>query len=100
MPEYRHPRADADAPGYPPAQVHISRGETAAVTDGTFTAPQSVAEAIARDHDTTASAMRVDGNSDDASGETYYCVGAGGDCSREVDEPGGKCWQHQDDGED
>ena len=33
--------------------------------------------------------------SDDA--ETYTCAGKGGDCSREVDEPGQRCWQHSSD---
>lgn len=28
--------------------------------------------------------------------EEYTCVGNDGDCSRTVDEEGGRCWQHAD----
>lgn len=30
----------------------------------------------------------------DTTEDTYTCVGKDGDCSREVDEKGGRCWQH------
>jgi hypothetical protein len=41
MPEYRHPLADADTPGKPPAQIHVGRREdnVAVADDGTFTVP-------------------------------------------------------------
>ncbi len=35
--------------------------------------------------------------------ETFYCVGTKGDgsrCTREVDEPGDYCWQHDEDDEE
>jgi hypothetical protein len=63
MPEYRHPRA-GDGPGQPPARVHVSRAENAPVTDGTFTAPEGVARAIADAHGVDVSEMRVGGASD------------------------------------
>lgn len=112
MPRYRHPVAGDDTPGHPPARVHVSRAEKAAVdADGCFDAPRSVAESIADRHGTTVEAMRVDaeaesGSSAGASGETasgsdadetYTCAGTtAGDepCTREVDEPGGYCYQH------
>lgn len=74
MPEYRHPRA-GDGPGQPPARVHISRAEKAPVTDGTFTAPEGVANAVAAHHDTTAEAMRVGGDS----GGCPFCEDYDGD---------------------
>lgn len=100
MPEYRHPRALDSVDGHPPAQVHISRAENAEVTDGRFsTDEETVVRSIAAAFDVDVSTLRVDtdADSDGVSAETPTCVGAGGDCSREVSEPGGRCWQHTED---
>lgn len=91
MPTYRHPLAADDRPGHPPAAVHVSRAVNAEVSgDGTFDAPESVGEAVAARFDLTESDIRE-------SGETHTCAGADGECSREVDSPGGRCWQHAED---
>lgn len=60
MPRYRHPRADDDTPGHPPARIHVSRSDKAAVDDdGTFEVSQAVAQSIADAHDVTVEDMAV-----------------------------------------
>lgn len=106
MPTYRHPRS------HPPARVHVSRGDKRPVADdGTFDAPRQVAESIADHHGVSAAEMRVD--SDDGSNESTGNGGLGveteepqpvcgatlsdgGTCTREVDAPEDRCWQHDD----
>jgi hypothetical protein len=83
MPEYRHPRA-GDGPGQPPARVHVSRAENAPVTDGTFTAPEGVARAIADAHGVDVSEMRVGGDSDATSGTCDAIKSDGEVCGREL----------------
>lgn len=41
--------------------------------------------------------VESDGEEDTDDGETFYCVGKDGECSREVDVEGGRCWQHPED---
>lgn len=61
MPTYRHPRAPQDVDGYPPHHVHVSRGDTREVAaDGTFDAPEPVAQAIADHEGVSVESMRVE----------------------------------------
>jgi hypothetical protein len=102
MPEYRHPLADADAPGSPPAEVHVSRRERATVADdGTFTAPEPVAEAEAERCGVDLETMRVspsnpegsDGNCGDLAASTSDDCGRPPGWGTESDS--GPCTDHR-----
>lgn len=88
MPRVRHPRDVDGVAGHPPDRVTV-RGNAYAV-DGdppTVELPTDAhVEDLADAYGLTPGTLRVS--------ETHTCVGKDGECSREVDEPGGRCWQH------
>jgi len=87
----RHPAARANAA---PA-AYTFGSETYPVRDGAIVCPtaieEDVAAALAERYGMDAADL-LDG--DDA--ETPTCSGADGDCSREVEAEGDRCWQHDD----
>ena len=90
MPEYRHPRALSDVSGRPPSAVSIG-GESVPVDGDTFECDDDRGvRDLAEAYGVTVADLRV------ADDKAATCAGKDGDCSREVDEPGGLCWQHAD----
>lgn len=100
MPRYEHPRvAGADDP--PRFALDLGGVRYVLDSDGCFeTDNRQAVEALADAHDTTPAAMRVDGNGDgdeNADPEEFVCgatLGDGGTCSRAVDGPDERCYQH------
>jgi hypothetical protein len=105
MPEYRHPLADADTPGKPPAQIHVGRREdnVAVADDGTFTVPAPVAEAEAARCGVDVEAMRVEPQG--AASDTCGALDAStsDDCGRDPgwgrDTDSGPCTDHVAEGD-
>lgn len=119
----RHPRAHPDVPGKPPAKIDVGGGYNSTRElndDGTFAASREFGEGLADRFDVpfevvdgSVPVADVSTSTDDSGGDTRdgsesddgdedgtdapTCAGADGECSREVDEPGGLCWQHEED---
>jgi len=73
MPEYRHPTTLDGVPGKAPARVHVTRAEAAAVTGGTFDAPESVGEAVAARFGVDVPDIRVGGTCETIKSDGEVC---------------------------
>lgn len=90
MVRVRHPRDVDGVAGHAPDRVTV-RGDTYAVARDE--APPTV-ELPTDAHVGELAAAYGLAPDDLRLTETHTCVGKDGECSREVDEPGGRCWQH------
>lgn len=74
MPTYRHPSAEDDTRGPPPARVHVGHREpnVPVAEDGTFDAPEAVGAAIAERFDRNEADIRVEpqGSASESGGES------------------------------
>lgn len=89
-----HPNAVRDTTDPVDGYVDVDGDLRRVDGEDTLEVSEGEARALAGRYGLELDDIRVDDEGDDE--DVVTCAGKGGECSREVDEPGDLCWQHSE----